>query len=179
MFKRARAFELLVWTLRRFFRRSSWIAALAALVLALWQAPADAVDVSPFDPLVGRWVGEGRLGVRGNATEQVKCRVTYVRLASGDQLKQAIRCAAAGGNVEVQSVVSHLGGALTGSWKEFVRNWSGDLSGAVTPKGFRVAVRGESLNANMDIILINSKQVIEIQFINSSLIGLTLVLEKG
>lgn len=175
MFKRARVFEPLVWTLRRF----SLLAAVAAVGLALWRAPADAVDVSPFDPLVGRWVGEGRLGVRGNATEQVKCRVTYVRLASGDQLKQAIRCASAGGNVEVQSFVSHLGGALTGSWKELVRNWSGNLSGAVTQKGFRVAVRGESLNANMDIILISSKQVIEIQFINSSLIGLTLVLEKG
>lgn len=153
--------------------------AAAAFGLVLWSAPAAAVDVSPFDPLVGRWVGEGRLGVRGNATEQVKCRVTYVRLASGDQLKQAIRCASAGGNVEVQSLVSHAGGFLTGSWKELVRNMSGNLSGAVTPRGFRVAVRGESLNANMDIILINSRQVIEIQFINSSLIGLTLVLEKG
>jgi len=31
----------------------------------------------------------------------------------------------------------------------------------------------------MDIILVNAKQVIEIQFINSSLLGLTLVLERG
>jgi hypothetical protein len=152
----------------------------AALGAALWSVPASAVDVSPFEPLVGRWIGEGRLGVRGNSTEQVKCRVTYVRPASaGDQLKQAIRCASAGGNVEVQSLVSHTGGALTGSWQELVRNWSGQLSGVVTPKGFRVAVRGENLNANMTIILHNGKQVIEIQFIDSSLIGLTLVLEKG
>jgi hypothetical protein len=56
---------------------------------------------------------------------------------------------------------------------------NGNISGAVTPRGFRVAVRGESLNANMDIILIHSKQVIELQFIDSSLIGLTLILEKG
>jgi len=175
MLKRKRVRERLALRLRGV----SWLTAVAALGLVLWSALAQAVDVSPFEPLVGRWVGEGRLGVRGNATEQVKCRVTYVRLASGDQLKQAIRCASAGGNVEVQSLVTHVGGALTGSWKELVRNMSGDLSGAVTPKGFRVAVRGESLNANMHVILINSKQVIEIQFINSSLIGLTLVLEKG
>jgi hypothetical protein len=149
------------------------------LGLVLWSALAGAVDVSPFEPLVGRWVGEGRLGVRGNATEQVKCRVTYLRLAPGDRLKQTIRCASAGGNVEVRSLVSHAGGALTGSWQELVRNMSGSLSGAVTPRGFRIAVRGESLNANMNIILANSKQVIEIQFIDSSLIGLTLVLEKG
>jgi hypothetical protein len=152
----------------------------AALGAALCSAPAGAVDVSPFESLVGRWVGEGRLGVRGNSTEQVKCRVTYVRPESGgDRLKQAIRCASAGGNVEVQSLVLHAGGRLTGSWQELVRNWSGDLSGAVTPKGFRVSVRGENLNANMTIILHDARQVIEIQFINSSLIGLTLVLEKG
>jgi hypothetical protein len=156
-----------------------WLACTVVVGLALCSAAAHAVDVSPFEALLGRWVGEGRLGVRGSATEQVKCRVTYARLASGDQLRQSIRCASAGGNVEVQSVVSHSGGILTGSWKELVRNWSGDLSGAVTPKGFRVAVKGESLRANMDIILIDARQVIEIQFIDSSLIGMTLVLEKG
>jgi len=175
MLKCVRALERLALRLRGV----ALLTAGAALGSALWLAPAGAVDISPFEPLVGRWVGEGRLGVRGTATERVKCRVTYVRLASGDQLKQAIRCASAGGNVEVQSLVSHVGGTLTGSWKELVRNMSGDLTGAVTPRGFRVAVRGESLNANMDIILINTKQVIEIQFIDSSLIGLTLVLEKG
>ncbi len=155
------------------------LAAVAALGPPLWSERAEAVDLSPFDPLVGRWVGEGRLGVRDNATEQVKCRVTYARLTSGDQLRQSIRCASAGGNVEVQSLVSHAGGKLTGTWKELVRNWSGQIKGAVTPKGFRVAVRGQNLNANMAIILINTKQVIEIQFIDSSLIGLTLILEKG
>lgn len=160
-------------------RGRSRLACSAALGLALCSAVAHAVDVSPFEPLVGRWVGEGRLGVRGSPTEQVKCRVTYARLASGDQFRQSIRCASAGGNVEVQSVVSHSGGILTGSWRELVRNWSGNLSGAVTPKGFRVAVKGESLSANMDIILVNARQVIEIQFIDSSLIGLTLVLERG
>src|SRR5262249_22149357 len=35
------------------------------------------------------------------------------------------------------------------------------------------------LNANMDIIVKDNRQIIEIQFINNSLIGLTLVLNKG
>jgi hypothetical protein len=49
----------------------------------------------------------------------------------------------------------------------------------VTPRGFKIAVKGENLNANMDIVVMGAKQVIEIQFLNSSLIGLTLILEKG
>jgi hypothetical protein len=157
------------------------LAALAAWgVATVWgPAPASAVDVSPLESLAGRWVGEGRLGVKGNPTEQVKCRVTYVYAQAGDQLTQNIRCASAGGNVEVHSVVFHIAGKVTGTWQEVVRNMSGDLIGTVTPRGFRVNVRGESLTANMDIILINSKQVIEIQFLNSSLLGLTLVLERG
>ena len=158
-----------------------WLLAVAALWSAgTWlAAPAAAVDVSPLESLEGRWVGEGRLGVKGNATEQVKCRVTYIYARDGDQIRQTIRCASAGGNVEVQSVVSHLAGKLTGTWKELVRDMSGDVTGTVNPRGFRVSVRGESLEANMDIMLVKSKQVIEIQFLNSSLIGLTLVLERG
>jgi hypothetical protein len=53
------------------------------------------------------------------------------------------------------------------------------VTGTVTPKGFRVAVRGDSLSANMDIVMAGAKQVIEIQFIESSLIGLTLILDKA
>jgi hypothetical protein len=154
------------------------LAAVAAWGLAAG-CPAAAVEVSPLESLAGRWVGEGRLGVRGSPTEKVKCRATYVYAQAGDQLKQSIRCASAGGSVEVQSTVAHAAGKLTGTWQEMVRNLSGDLAGAVTPRGFKVRVRGDSLNANMDIILIRSKQVIEIQFIDSSLLGLTLVLERG
>jgi hypothetical protein len=140
---------------------------------------AHAVDLSPLEGLAGRWVGEGRLGVKGSATEQVKCRVTYIYARDTDLLKQSIRCASAGGNVEVQSLVSHFAGKLSGTWQELVRNWSGDLVGSVTPRGFKVQVRGENLAANMEIMLIGARQVVEIQFVNSSLIGLTLVLERG
>jgi hypothetical protein len=162
------------------FGAAGLLAAAVLWGLALRAAtPASAVDLSPLESLAGRWVGEGRLGVKGNATEQVKCRVTYIYAKEGDQLRQSIRCASPGGNVDVQTVVSHAGGKLTGTWQELVRNWSGDIAGAVTPRGFKVNVRGESLSANMDIIVIGKRQVVEIQFINSSLIGLTLVLERG
>ena len=156
------------------------LAAIVTLSLTALQAlPAFAVDVSPFERLVGRWVGEGRFGVRDNPTETVKCRVTYLHVPDGDQLRQTIRCASGGGSIEVQSIVSHISGTLTGTWKELTRDMSGEVSGSVTPKGFRVAVKGEGLNANMDIVMVGAKQVIEIQFIDSSLIGLTLILEKG
>ena len=157
----------------------AFIAAVAALVLLAASGALRADDASPFEKLAGRWVGEGRFGVKDGSTEAVKCRVTYILGASHQELRQTIRCASAGGNVEVQSLVMHRDGAISGTWQELSRDMSGEVTGSVTPRGFRASVRGQSVNANMDIILVNNKQVVEIQFIDSSLIGLTLILDKA
>ena len=147
-------------------------------LLSSW-FPALAEEPSPFAKVAGRWLGEGRLGIRDGPTESVKCRVTYILSEQGQQVRQTIRCATDSGSVEVQSTVSHAAGALTGTWKELSRDWSGGLAGSVTANGFKVAVKGTELNANMDIIVKDARQIIEIQFIDSPLIGLTLILTKG
>jgi hypothetical protein len=159
------------------------VAAAALVLLAahtttgLRAAPVE--PASPFDKLVGRWIGEGFLGIKDGASESVKCRVTYIPFESSHQLKQTVRCASAGGSIEVQSHVIHSAGVVTGSWSELTRNMRGDLNGKVTPRGFQVMVTGTDLSANMDVVINGPKQIIEIQFNNSSLIGLTLVLTKG
>jgi hypothetical protein len=163
----------------RLLRACAFNVMLAAILALSGQLPAKAEPPSPFDKLAGRWVGEGRFGIRDGSTEAVKCRVTYIIGGDGHELKQSIRCASAGGNVEIQSAVTHKDGNIAGTWKELVRDMSGEVTGTVTPKGFRVAVRGDSLNANMDIVMAGAKQVIEIQFIESNLIGLTLILDKA
>ena len=159
-------------------RRLPLLLLVGALILGLI-VPTGAQEPSPFTKLAGRWLGDGRLGITGGATERVKCRVTYVVADDGRQVRQTIRCAADSGSVEVQSTVAHAAGILTGTWKELSRDWRGELSGSVTPHGFKVAIKGSELNANMDIIVKDDRQIIEIQFINSSLIGLTLVLNRG
>lgn len=157
----------------------------AASLICLTLSPAQTAQSaatesrSPFDRLAGRWVGEGRLGMKEGSTETVKCRATYFVDTGGDQLRQNIRCASSSGSIEIASSVTLAGGALTGSWKELTRNMSGELSGVVTADGFKVAVKGSDLSANMDIIVKEPRQVIEIQFNNSVLIGLTLILTKG
>ena len=156
-------------------RRVAFLALISAtLTLA---CSVSAQETNPFAKLAGRWLGEGRIGYTGGKTETLKCRVTYI--VSEPQVRQTIRCATEGDTVEVQSLVAHASGSINGTWKELSRNWSGELSGSVTANGFRVAIRGAELNANMNIVVKESRQIIEIQFINSSLIGLTLVLNKG
>jgi len=149
------------------------------LLLAQCFDPAAAELPLPFDKLAGRWTGEGRLGMREGNTETVKCRVTYFLEGDGNQVRQNIRCASTSGSIEIVSSVSHIAGALTGSWRELTRNMSGELEGTVTPHGFKVAVKGTDLSANMDIIVKGTRQVIETQFNNSALVGLTLILSKA
>jgi hypothetical protein len=145
----------------------------------LFEPQAWSQDAAPFLKLAGRWLGDGRFGTKDGKTENVKCRVTYVVSEQGQQMRQTIRCATEGTSIEVQSHVVHASGAITGTWKELSRDMSGELAGSVTPTGFKVAIKGAELNANMDIIVKDNKQIIEIQFISSSLVGLTLILTKG
>jgi hypothetical protein len=164
-------------------RPGMWRLVFLLLAAALQPLPvarvALAQDAAPFAKLSGRWLGEGRFGTKDGKTENVKCRVTYLVSDQGQQVRQTIRCATEGTSVEVQSFVTHASGALKGTWKELSRDMSGELSGSVTPTGFKVAIRGSELNANMDIIVKDNKQIIEIQFMSSTLVGLTLVLTKG
>jgi len=141
--------------------------------------PAPVNKSAPFKALPGRWVGEGRIGVKDGKPESVKCRATYFVNDKGDELRQNIRCASAGGKVEVKSNVIAKGGTLSGTWNELVYNLGGEMTGEVTERGFRIAVRGGGMTANMDVIVMNGRQLVEIQFFNSSIRGLTLILKKG
>lgn len=136
---------------------------------------------APFAAMAGWWLGQGRLSFKDGKLEQVKCRATYFVEGGGNDLKQTIRCASAGGKIEVTSNVKHQAGKLAGTWLETVYNVSGDITGQVTERGFRVTVKGTEmpLSANMDIMVREKTQIIEIQFFSETLVGLTLVLNKG
>jgi len=154
----------------------------ALALLACWLSfPAGAVaqNASPFKDLPGRWIGEGRLGLTDGKIETVKCRATYFLSDDADGLKQNIRCASASGKIEVKSALTHKSGKLSGTWNELIYNLGGELAGEVTPHGFRISVRGSGLTANMEVILREGRQIVEIQFFGSALLGLTLILQQG
>ncbi len=133
----------------------------------------------PLGQLAGRWTGEGRLGFKDGKTETVVCRATYFVEGRNSDVKQTIRCASASGKIEVKSELAEKDGVLTGTWKEAIYNMSGELNGEVTPRGLKVFVKGPDLDANMDLIVKDTKQIVEIQFLNTTLIGLTLVLNRS
>ncbi len=162
---------------------TSTVAAVAiagSLIAGVLPAPLLHADPAlPIGQLAGRWVGEGRLGFRDGKIENVKCRVTYFVSADEEQIKQNIRCASPSGSIDVQSIMTNKADRLLGTWTETVYNMHGDVKGQATKNGFRVVVKGDGLNANMDLILRGGSQVVEIQFHDSTLIGLSLVLARG
>ena len=159
--------------------KRGFYALIAAAALSLPGAAAAHAE-GPFANLTGRWSGAGRLGFAEGKTENITCRATYFASGDGDKLDQNIRCASAGGaKVEIKSALTHVGGKLTGSWSELIYNKSGVLAGDITAKGFRIDVKGDDLNATMEVIVHDAKQLVEVHFNNSTLIGLSLVLDKG
>jgi hypothetical protein len=129
--------------------------------------------------LPGRWTGEGRLGFKDGKAETVTCRATYLAATDAPGLKQNIRCASPSGKIELKSRLEDKDGVLTGEWSEEIYNLKGELNGKTTERGLIVTVKGADLDANMDVIVKDNRQIVEIQFHNTSLIGLTLVLTRS
>lgn len=149
------------------------------LATALGATASHAADPSPFFPLIGWWSGEGRLGFKEGRTEQVKCRATYVAGDGPSKLEQTIRCAAQSGAIEVRASVAESAGKLSGTWSERLHELKGDIDGEINARGFRVSVRSTQLTAGMDIMVRDDRQIVEIQFHDSTLVGLSLLLQKG
>lgn len=154
---------------------SGFVAIALLMVSGAGAAQAD----GPFAKLAGRWSGQGRLGFSEGKTENITCRATYFVSDDGQKLEQNIRCASAGAKVEVKSNLTHAEGKLTGNWSELIYNKAGELTGMTTDKGLKIEVKGDDLNATMELIVRDNKQLVEVHFNNSTLVGLTLLLEKG
>ncbi|MEQ1653755.1 MAG: hypothetical protein ABL897_14820, partial [Hyphomicrobium sp.] len=87
--------------------------------------------------MTGRWTGQGRLGFAEGKIENITCRATYFVSDGGEKLEQNIRCASAGAKVEIKSALTHNAGKLSGTWSELIYEKAGDLTGDITPTGFR------------------------------------------
>ncbi|MCB1528257.1 MAG: hypothetical protein KDJ45_11200 [Hyphomicrobiaceae bacterium] len=132
-----------------------------------------------LESLSGWWSGTGYIGFHGGQRETVQCRATYRQGEEAGSSTQSVRCATASGRVEIESHIIPDGEEIRGTWRERKYNVAGDLEGKFVPRGFRVVVKGEDISANMTVLLHKQQQVVEVQFFNSKLIGMTLILKRG
>lgn len=142
-------------------------------------AHAASEEAKPFQQLLGWWIGSGRLGFKSGEIETVRCRATYRNGRNQNQLLQAVRCASPSGQIEVKSEIESVGLRLSGTWTETKYAYSGKLTGQVIQGGFLVRVSGDGVSASMTVFAKGDRHVVEIQFHDSSLIGLTMVFGRG
>ena len=142
-------------------------------------ALASEQQVGSFQSLLGWWSGRGWLGFKDGKREQVKCRATYLWDSGGAQLLQAVRCATGSGKVDIKSEIQETDGKLTGTWRERTYEFEGDLKGEITTGGFRVSVSGSDVKANMTVFVKGERQIVEVQFLDNVLLGLSVVFKKG
>ena len=150
-----------------------------SIAVAPVAAVSQAGDVVQLKQFHGWWIGRGRLGYKSGQIEKVKCRATYRRAKAADSMKQSFRCATASGAVDISSQIRLVGEKLVGSWKERKYEVEGQLEGKAVPGGFRVKVSGPDVNANMTVILRGNRQAFELQFFSGSLLGLSVVMQRG
>lgn len=139
------------------FRR---LVAAAALLVAV--SVAHAAPAGPVSDLPGRWSGWGAVTYLNGQSEQVKCVATYFVDGGGASVKQNLRCASKGYDIDATADLKVTGGQVSGAWEE--RRWSatGSVAGRMTGDGFNLSIQGDNFSAAMAVSTSSCKQSISI-----------------
>jgi len=81
--------------------------------------------------------------------------------------------------VDIKSEIQEAWFQLKGTWRERTYEFEGDLLGETIEGGFRVSVSGTDIKANMTVFVKGKRQIVEVQFLDNELIGLSIIFEKG
>jgi hypothetical protein len=135
---------------------------LAAAVLASMAGAAHAAPAGPVGDLPGRWSGTGAVIYQNGESEQVKCVATYFIEPSSGSVRQNLRCASRGYDIDATANLKVNGGQVSGAWEE--RRWSatGSVAGQLTSDGFNLSIQGDSFSAAMAVTTSSCKQSISI-----------------
>jgi hypothetical protein len=99
--------------------------------------------------LLGTWSGVGKIIFEGGRSERIKCNAYYT--GGGAELRLAIRCASAGYNIKIRSVLRREGDKLSGTWEERTYNASGEVKGRLVAHRISLSISGGGLSGSMSI----------------------------
>lgn len=132
-------------------------AALTSLAVLVPVPGAGAVNLQEMS---GYWTGNGTVTMTNGATEQLRCVATYKPAAQS--VRQNLRCASTGYSISAAVDLKVDGAAITGTWEEKTYSANGDITGKVTDKGFALAIKGPTFNADLNLTHSACKQAIDI-----------------
>jgi hypothetical protein len=135
--------------------------AIAALMAAV-AGVAQAAPAGPVGDLPGRWSGWGAVVYGNGESERVKCVATYFIEANGDAVRQNLRCASRGYDIDATASLRVSDGRVSGAWEE--KRWAatGSVAGRVTDDGFNLSIKGDTFSAAMAVSTSGCKRSINI-----------------
>jgi hypothetical protein len=135
-------------------------AAVAAGAVALAIALAQPASSAPFANLPGKWSGTGKIRVKGQDTERLRCSADYQpRGSSGNTIVLRLSCDSDSykfdltGNFEADS-----NNGISGRWTESTRNIGGNAIGRVSGDAFQLHVESSAFAANLRMVTRNNRQ---------------------
>ena len=145
----------------------------AGLMLAASAAQAQS---GPFAGFEGSWSGNGTVSLASGANEKIRCRATYA--ASGNSLKQTLRCASDSYTFDLSSNVTSQGDRVSGNWSESSRGINGSLQGTAGGGQIQVFVEAAGFAANIVLVTRGNKQQVSISS-KGEIKGVNITLVKG
>ncbi len=128
--------------------------------------------------LPGRWVGIGNMAFRDGTSEKLNCRITY-RIRRHKNLVQNIWCKNTSMRLEIKTKIVDRGGKISGFWNDRIYSMSGTLEGRRHGNQIKAALTSTFFNARLNIMIIGTRQTIQVTPHDGRLQSMRISLARG
>ena len=134
--------------------------ALVGITLALAIPLAAPASAAPFSNLPGKWSGTGKIRVKGQDAERLRCSANYQsRGSSGSTIVLRLACDSDSYKFElVGDFNADSGNAISGRWTENTRNVGGTAIGKVAGDRFDLHIESSAFAANLRMVTRTDRQ---------------------
>ena len=133
---------------------------LAAMTLAIGLGLAQPASSAPFSNLPGKWSGTGKIRVKGQDTERLRCTATYQpRGSSGSTIVIRLACDSDSYKFDLTGDFNaDSGNSISGRWTETTRNIGGTAIGRVSGDRFELHIESSAFAANLRMVTKTNQQ---------------------
>jgi hypothetical protein len=128
--------------------------------LAVGLLIAEPASSAPFSNLPGKWSGTGKIRVKGQDPERLRCTATYQpRGSSGSTVVIRLACDSDSYKFDLTGDFdADSGNAISGRWTETTRNVGGTAIGRVNGDRFDLHIESSAFAANLRMVTKTDRQ---------------------
>ena len=132
----------------------------AGTVLSLGLMLAGPASSAPFSNLPGKWSGTGKIRVKGQDAERLRCSANYqARGSSGSTIAIRLACDSDSYKFDlVGDFDADSGNSISGRWTENTRNIGGTAIGRVSGERFDLHIESSAFAANLRMVTKSDRQ---------------------